>query len=187
MMVGELDYGGMLVDKISENVTAPGSDALSVPLPQLTIGLFFTFVLTVSVVLVNLLVGLAVGDIEAIQRTARLRALIDQTLLVHSLVKYYPRCILQRARKSIWEIKPNRNTMIKRFIFGGNDPTDGEFMDKLRYNRNGEGVSEDDFYTREHLRQEKQEQAILKLQATLETQCKILKAMADRLKITEYD
>ena len=60
-------------------------------------------------------------------------------------------------------------------------------MDKLRYNRNGEGVSEDDFYTREYLRQEKQEQAILKLQATLETQCKILKAMADRLKITEYD
>lgn len=56
MMVGELDYGGMLVDKISENVTAPGSDALSVPLPRLTIGLFFTFVLTVSVVLVNLLV-----------------------------------------------------------------------------------------------------------------------------------
>lgn len=60
-------------------------------------------------------------------------------------------------------------------------------MDKLRYNRSGEGVSEDDFYTRENLRQEKQEQAILKLQATLETQCKILKAMADRLKITEYD
>lgn len=60
-------------------------------------------------------------------------------------------------------------------------------MDKLRYNRNGEGVSEDNFYTSEHLRQEKQEQAILKLQATLETQGKILKAMADRLKITEYD
>lgn len=60
-------------------------------------------------------------------------------------------------------------------------------MDKLRYNRNGEGISEDNFYTREHLRQEKQEQAILKLQGTLETQGKILKAMADRLKITEYD
>ena len=60
-------------------------------------------------------------------------------------------------------------------------------MDKLRYDRNGEGVSEDDFYIREHLRQEKQEQAILKLQATLEAQGKILKAMADRLKITEYD
>ena len=60
-------------------------------------------------------------------------------------------------------------------------------MDKLRNKRNGAGISEDNIYTREQLRQEKQEEAIHKLQATLEVQGKILKAMANRLKLTEYN
>ena len=51
MMIGELDYTDLLVADWSNEVT--------VPLPMITIGLFFLFVLTVSVVLVNLLVGTA--------------------------------------------------------------------------------------------------------------------------------
>ena len=51
MMIGELDYTDILVVDWSNEAT--------VPLPMITIGLFFLFVLTVSVVLVNLLVGTA--------------------------------------------------------------------------------------------------------------------------------
>ena len=51
MMIGELDYTDILVVDWSNEAT--------VPLPMITIGLFFLFVLTVSVVLVNLLVGIA--------------------------------------------------------------------------------------------------------------------------------
>ena len=51
MMIGELDYTDILVVDWSNKAT--------VPLPMITIGLFFLFVLTVSVVLVNLLVGTA--------------------------------------------------------------------------------------------------------------------------------
>ena len=50
-MIGELDYTDILVVDWSNEAT--------VPLPMITIGLFFLFVLTVSVVLVNLLVGTA--------------------------------------------------------------------------------------------------------------------------------
>ena len=56
MMIGELDFTDMLVENIVNNATVPGTDVLYVPLPHLTIGLFFVFVLMVSVVLVNLLV-----------------------------------------------------------------------------------------------------------------------------------
>jgi len=58
MMLGELDYSDMLVEHIVENATVPGTNTLYVPLPGLTIGLFFTFILMVSVVLVNLLVSM---------------------------------------------------------------------------------------------------------------------------------
>ena len=56
MMIGELDYTDMLVENIVNNDTVPGTGVPLVPLPSLTIILFFTFVLMVSVVLVNLLV-----------------------------------------------------------------------------------------------------------------------------------
>ena len=57
MMVGELDYTGMLVDNTVNNHTVPGTDIPYVPLPILTFVLFLMFVLMVSVVLVNLLVS----------------------------------------------------------------------------------------------------------------------------------
>ena len=56
MMVGELDYTGILVENIVNNYTVPGTDIPYVPLPVLTFCLFFVFVVMVSVVLVNLLV-----------------------------------------------------------------------------------------------------------------------------------
>ena len=56
MMVGELDYTGILVENIVNNYTVPGTDVPYVPFPALTFCLFFVFVVMVSVVLVNLLV-----------------------------------------------------------------------------------------------------------------------------------
>ena len=57
---------------------------------------------------------MAVGDIDSIKRTASLRSLIDQTLIVEKLLKSYPRFVLRHAHDSNMEIKPNRNTMVKR-------------------------------------------------------------------------
>ena len=66
MMVGELDYTGILVENIVNNYTVPGTDVPYVPLPTLTFCLFFVFVLMVSVVLVNLLVRKYLANYELV-------------------------------------------------------------------------------------------------------------------------
>ena len=60
-------------------------------------------------------------------------------------------------------------------------------MDKLLNHKSGTSSSVEDWCSHEQTRQERQEETILKLQATVEAQGKILKAMADRLQITEYE
>ena len=59
-------------------------------------------------------VGLAVGDIESIQRTASLRTLIDDALVVEGVMKSYPKFILRRVHRRFLEFKPNRNMLFKR-------------------------------------------------------------------------
>ena len=61
-------------------------------------------------------VGLAVGDIESIQRTASLRTLIDDALLIEGIMRSYPAFILRRVHKDSLKIFPNRNTMVKRWV-----------------------------------------------------------------------
>jgi len=184
MMVGELDYTGVLVENVVNNFTVPGTDVPYVPLPALTFCLFFVFVVMVSVVLVNLLVGLAVGDIEAIRKTASLRALIDQVLLVDHILKSYPKFILRRIYKSSLEIKPNQNSFLKRVAFAGNDLSDWDFMDKLLNRGSGASDTEDWCQEMTQIRDERQEENFQKLQATVEAQGKLLQAMAEKLKIT---
>lgn len=188
MMVGELDYSDILVEKIVHNDTVPGTDLLYVPLPAFTGVLFFVFVLMISVVLVNLLVGLAVGDIESIQRTASLRTLIDDAFLIQGIMKAYPAFILRRVHRDSLTIMPNRNTLIKSIAFAGTDITDQDsFMDKLlTYRSEGRNTMEE-WCDEDKRHREQQERNIHKLQATVEAQGKILRAMADRLNISDYE
>lgn len=186
MMVGELDYTNMLVDRIVNNETVPGTDLLYVPLPALTSLLFFVFVLMISVVLVNLLVGLAVGDIESIQRTASLRTLIDDALLIEGIMRSYPVFILRRVHKDSLKIFPNRNTIVKRIALSGTDIMDQKnFMEKLLGYRSEMRNSLDVWCDEDKKQRQEQERVLQKLQATVEAQGKILKAMAERLNITD--
>ncbi|KAJ7385791.1 Transient receptor putative cation channel sub A member 1 [Desmophyllum pertusum] len=130
MMVGEMDYSDVLSGNVVNNAKVPGTDILYVPLPEFSYIIFMLFVLSVSIVLMNLLVGLAVGDIDSIQKTASLRTLIEQALLVDSLQKRYPKWALKLSYKDSMELKPNQNTFIKKFAFSGYRCfTDGDFLD----------------------------------------------------------
>jgi len=62
-------------------------------------------------------VGLAVGDIDSIQKTASLRTLIDQAFLVDNIQKKYPKTLLRLGYKESMEISPNQNTFIKRWVY----------------------------------------------------------------------
>ncbi|CAG9789260.1 unnamed protein product [Diatraea saccharalis] len=75
MMSGELEY---------EDIFYNNGDA-QIQYPLTAHGMFLIFVLLVTVILTNLLVGLAVSDIQALQESAGLNRLIRQTQLVAHL------------------------------------------------------------------------------------------------------
>ena len=56
MMVGEMDYSDLLSSYVVNRAKVPGTDMLYVPLPVLSHIMFMLFVLSVSIILMNLLV-----------------------------------------------------------------------------------------------------------------------------------
>ena len=78
--------------------------------------------------------------------------------------------------------------MFHRIAFAGTDITDyNQFLGKLLNYRTDTNNSEEDWCSQEKIRRERQDETIHKLLATVEAQGKILKAMADRLNISEYE
>ncbi|KAF9796715.1 hypothetical protein SFRURICE_008125 [Spodoptera frugiperda] len=91
MMSGELEYEDIFY---SNNTTQ--SDY-----PATAHGMFLTFVLLVTVILTNLLVGLAVSDIQALQESAGLDRLVRQTQLVAHLESMLFSSLLTCAPKQL--------------------------------------------------------------------------------------
>lgn len=58
MMVGEMDYSDILTSNVVNEATVPGTNIPYVPLPTLSYIMFMLFVLSVSIILMNLLVSL---------------------------------------------------------------------------------------------------------------------------------
>lgn len=58
MMVGEMDYSDMLTSNVVGRAAVPGTNIPYVPLPELSYVMFTLFVLSVSIILMNLLVSL---------------------------------------------------------------------------------------------------------------------------------
>ncbi|CAG5119034.1 unnamed protein product [Candidula unifasciata] len=72
IMLLELDYQSTYSDPLQD------SNDLSLHFPTVTFLLLIIFILLMPILLTNLLIGLAVGDIEAVQREARLKQLATQ-------------------------------------------------------------------------------------------------------------
>ena len=77
--------------------------------------------------------------------------------------------------------------MFHRIALAGTDVSDQNFMEKLLNYRTETINSEEEFCNQEEVLRERQDEIIHKLLATVEAQGKILKAMADRLNIPEYE
>ena len=99
MMLGNIDY-------IDNWVTPVFTDSQNryVPLKAIMLVLF---VLLMPILLINLLIGLAVGDIEAVQRDARLKRLAMQVKVYTDIEKKLPQTILERVDKTTWTVYPN--------------------------------------------------------------------------------
>ena len=72
-----------------------------------------------------------------------------------------------------------------RVALAGTDLTDRDFLDVLLNHKSSGPSTSEEWFQYEQMKEEKQEENIRKLQATVVAQGKLLKAIADRLNITE--
>ncbi|KAM3962525.1 LOW QUALITY PROTEIN: transient receptor potential channel pyrexia [Aphomia sociella] len=92
MMSGELEYEDIFYNNCTNS---------QIQYPLTAHGMFLIFVLLITVILTNLLVGLAVSDIQALQESAGLDRLVRQTQLVAHLESMLFSSLLTCAPKQL--------------------------------------------------------------------------------------
>lgn len=99
MMVGEMNYQNNFLETYLKN---------EMPFSILTYFMFVNFILLMPILLVNLMIGLAVGDIAEVQRNAALKRIAMQIDLHTALEDKLPYWFLSRVDKPFTIIYPNR-------------------------------------------------------------------------------
>lgn len=79
MMLGEIDFLGTYVQPFYLEKDE-GKSAKSLPFPVPAFLILGIFMVLMPILLMNLLIGLAVGDIESVRRNAQLKRLAMQVL-----------------------------------------------------------------------------------------------------------
>uniref|UniRef100_A0AAQ6I8U4 Ion transport domain-containing protein n=1 Tax=Anabas testudineus TaxID=64144 RepID=A0AAQ6I8U4_ANATE len=111
MMVGELNYQNNFLETYLNN---------ELPFGFLTYFIFVCFVLLMPILLVNLMIGLAVGDIAEVQRNAALKRIAMQIDLHTALEDKLPYWFMKRVDKRSITIYPNRKCSRVRSILTEN-------------------------------------------------------------------
>lgn len=118
MMSGELEFEDIFYDK-----------DIPIQFPGTSHALFFAFVVLVTIILMNLLVGLAVSDIQGLQDSAGLDRLTRQAELIARLESIFFSRFLQKAPYNFMNIL-QRSALLRtsryhlQFTIRPNDPRD---------------------------------------------------------------
>lgn len=128
MMAGELEFEDIFYD----------SD-IPIQFPVTSHGMFFAFVLLVTIILTNLLVGLAVSDIQGLQASAGLDRLTRQVELVARLESLFfskifaskPPALIRMCQRMAL-LRTSRYHL--QFSFRPNDPRDHRLSTELALN-----------------------------------------------------
>ncbi|KAM4705765.1 transient receptor potential cation channel subfamily A member 1 [Rhinophrynus dorsalis] len=99
MMLGDINYQEGFLDPLLEDQIA---------YPVLTFLHLILFTLLIPILFMNLLIGLAVGDIAEVQRNASLKRIAMQVSLHTSLEKKLPYWLLKRVDKVKITVYPNK-------------------------------------------------------------------------------
>jgi len=78
MMLGEIDFLNTYVHSFNQR----GDSDRTLPFPVITFVILGVFMVFMPILLMNLLIGLAVGDIESVRRNAQLKRLAMQVFYV---------------------------------------------------------------------------------------------------------
>uniref|UniRef100_A0A8C4DCC8 Transient receptor potential cation channel, subfamily A, member 1b n=1 Tax=Dicentrarchus labrax TaxID=13489 RepID=A0A8C4DCC8_DICLA len=157
MMVGELNYQNNFLDAYLKN---------ELPFGLLTYFIFVNFVLLMPILLVNLMIGLAVGDIAEVQRNAALKRIAMQIELHTALEDKLPYWFVKRVDKNSITVYPNRKCSKVSSIFKILCPAIENELTKQKYR-------------------------MKEMSSTLEKQHNLLKLIIQKMEITseadEYD
>ncbi|TNM96262.1 hypothetical protein fugu_015923 [Takifugu bimaculatus] len=99
MMVGELNYQNNFLDPYLKD---------ELPFGLLTYFVFVNFIIVMPILLVNLMIGLAVGDIAEVQRNASLKRIAMQIELHTALEERLPYWFVKQVDKNSVVVYPNR-------------------------------------------------------------------------------
>ncbi|CAA9998410.1 unnamed protein product [Nesidiocoris tenuis] len=111
MMLGEIDFVASYVQPLfpDEYVEKDQKTPPHLPLPFTTYFILGLFMVLMPILLMNLLIGLAVGDIESVRRNAQLKRLAMQVVLHTELERKVPQFLLERVHKTELIVYPNEN------------------------------------------------------------------------------
>ncbi|CAL4060386.1 unnamed protein product, partial [Meganyctiphanes norvegica] len=107
MMIGEFEF-----DSIFNN------EDLDLPYPEVTTVVFVAFIILMSIIIMNLLVGLAVDDIKQVQDQAMLKRLAMQTQLVLDVETVIPDFFRRMYSISKKNVHPNKRHGLFSMLFG---------------------------------------------------------------------
>uniref|UniRef100_A0AAY4ATT1 Ion transport domain-containing protein n=1 Tax=Denticeps clupeoides TaxID=299321 RepID=A0AAY4ATT1_9TELE len=174
MMVGELNYQINVLEAYENNRLA---------FPVITYAVFVLFVLLMPILLMNLMIGLAVGDIAEVQRNASLKRIAMQIDLHTNLEEKLPYWFMKRVDKPSITIYPNRKCGKRTFMSYWSS---GDVMEvRARLNTNAQHLT-----PLEH-ELHKQKQRLKEMSSTLEKQHNLMKLIIQKMEITseadEYD
>uniref|UniRef100_A0A674NZZ9 Transient receptor potential cation channel, subfamily A, member 1b n=1 Tax=Takifugu rubripes TaxID=31033 RepID=A0A674NZZ9_TAKRU len=109
MMVGELNYQNNFLDPYLKD---------ELPFGLLTYFVFVSFIIVMPILLVNLMIGLAVGDIAEVQRNASLKRIAMQIELHTALEERLPYWFVKQVDKNSVVVYPNRKCSKVQLITG---------------------------------------------------------------------
>uniref|UniRef100_A0A8C9Z6I4 Transient receptor potential cation channel, subfamily A, member 1b n=1 Tax=Sander lucioperca TaxID=283035 RepID=A0A8C9Z6I4_SANLU len=176
MMVGELNYQNNFLDTYLKN---------ELPFGILTYIIFVNFVLLMPILLVNLMIGLAVGDIAEVQRNAALKRIGMQIELHTALEDKLPYWFMKRVDKPSLTIYPNRHcsrVCLRLQLFTGEEETN-DAWNRLQVKSQNCTVIENEL--------KKQKRRLKEVSSMMEKQHNLLKLIIQKMEISseadEYD
>ncbi|XP_050334009.1 transient receptor potential cation channel subfamily A member 1 isoform X3 [Bactrocera neohumeralis] len=176
MMLGELDFVGTYVNTYYR-------DQLKVPITSFLI--LCVFMILMPILLMNLLIGLAVGDIESVRRNAQLKRLAMQVVLHTELERKLPQSWLPKGDKVELIEYPNNTKCKLGFLdfilrkWFSNPFSEDSSIDTISFENN------DDFINNELERQRRKLRDISRL---MDQQHQLLRLIVQKMEIkTEAD
>ncbi|XP_050421668.1 transient receptor potential cation channel subfamily A member 1 isoform X3 [Adelges cooleyi] len=118
MMLGEIDLLGTYIQPLYSN-DGNGDDfgeIRSIPYPVPVFLMLGVFMVLMPILLMNLLIGLAVGDIESVRRNAQLRRLAMQVVLHTELERKLPHVLMEKIDKTEQIEYPNERKTKMGFL-----------------------------------------------------------------------